>query len=139
LGNDVTYQTVYLAKFLLKTFLSSQQTLSPFIRSKLRKGEGPIGLVVAPTRELADQISKEAKKFAKVHGIKCVGLTGGQSKWEQKKALFTTPEVIMSLHLQVQHLLYSILVQDNLVFALGNDVTSSTSQHHQHLQYNTIQ
>lgn len=32
---------------------------------ELVKGEGPIGVVVAPTRELAEQIHKEARKFSK--------------------------------------------------------------------------
>ncbi len=32
---------------------------------ELARGEGPIGVVLAPTRELAEQIHKEARKFAK--------------------------------------------------------------------------
>lgn len=32
---------------------------------ELGKGEGPIGVIVAPTRELAEQIHKEARKFSK--------------------------------------------------------------------------
>lgn len=35
---------------------------------ELAKGEGPIGVIVAPTRELAEQIHKETRKFAKPYG-----------------------------------------------------------------------
>lgn len=35
---------------------------------ELNKGEGPIGLVLAPTRELAEQIHKETRKFSKPYG-----------------------------------------------------------------------
>jgi len=35
---------------------------------ELAKGAGPIGLVLAPTRELAEQIHKETRKFSKPYG-----------------------------------------------------------------------
>jgi CRISPR/Cas system-associated endonuclease/helicase Cas3 len=37
---------------------------------ELDKGEGPIGIVIAPTRELAQQIHVEAKKFARAYGVR---------------------------------------------------------------------
>ena len=37
---------------------------------ELEKGEGPIGLVLAPTRELAHQLFQEVKRFARIYGIK---------------------------------------------------------------------
>jgi CRISPR/Cas system-associated endonuclease/helicase Cas3 len=36
---------------------------------QLKKGDGPISLIVAPTRELSDQIYQVAKQFAKGYGI----------------------------------------------------------------------
>ncbi len=52
---------------------------------ELGANEGPIGLVVAPTRELAQQIFKEAKKFGKAYGLRVVAICGGESMWEQRK------------------------------------------------------
>ncbi|KAJ3300145.1 hypothetical protein HK104_004065, partial [Borealophlyctis nickersoniae] len=54
---------------------------------ELEKGDGPIGLILAPTRELAAQIHTEAKKFAKCYGLKVSVVYGGASKGEQFKEL----------------------------------------------------
>ncbi|GBP16075.1 ATP-dependent RNA helicase DDX42 [Eumeta japonica] len=56
-------------------------------QKELGPGDGPIGLILAPTRELAQQIYMEAKRFGKVYNIRCVCCYGGGSKWEQTKAL----------------------------------------------------
>lgn len=52
-------------------------------QKQVEEGEGPIGLILAPTRELAIQIYNEAKKFAKVYDLKVICAYGGGSKWEQ--------------------------------------------------------
>ncbi|KAK6941088.1 DEAD/DEAH box helicase domain [Dillenia turbinata] len=52
---------------------------------ELAKEEGPIGVICAPTRELAHQIYLELKKFAKSHGIRVSAVYGGMSKLEQFK------------------------------------------------------
>jgi ATP-dependent RNA helicase DDX23/PRP28 len=38
---------------------------------------GPYALILAPTRELAQQIESEARKFAGPLGFKCVSIVGG--------------------------------------------------------------
>ena len=40
---------------------------------------GPYSLILAPTRELAQQIESEARKFASPLGYKCVSIVGGVS------------------------------------------------------------
>jgi len=40
---------------------------------------GPFALIMAPTRELAQQIESEARKFAGPLGYKCVSIVGGVS------------------------------------------------------------
>lgn len=52
-------------------------------------GDGPIALVLAPTRELAIQIYNEAKRFAKVFDVKVICAYGGGSKWEQSQVILT--------------------------------------------------
>lgn len=43
---------------------------------EVAKGQGPVGLVLAPTRELAEQIHKEARKFSKPYGGRGGGVGG---------------------------------------------------------------
>ncbi len=54
------------------------------------------GLVVAPTRELAVQITAEIKKFAKYTGIKCVAIYGGQGIGVQLQALRHGVEIVVA-------------------------------------------
>ena len=54
----------------------------------LRRGDGPIVLVLAPVRELAAQILSEFRRFAKAHeGLRCVGVLGGGSKTDNFRLL----------------------------------------------------
>ncbi|XP_053203096.1 ATP-dependent RNA helicase DDX42-like [Panonychus citri] len=63
---------------------------------ELRPGEGPIGLILAPTRELSQQIHTEAKKFAKVYGLRVACCFGGGSKWEQSNELSAGAEIVVA-------------------------------------------
>lgn len=49
----------------------------------LRENEGPIGLCMAPTRELAMQIFNELKKFCKIVDLRCVCVYGGAPMKDQ--------------------------------------------------------
>lgn len=63
---------------------------------ELQKEEGPIGVICAPTRELAHQIYLEAKKFAKAYGIRVSAVYGGMSKLEQFKELKAGCEIVVA-------------------------------------------
>lgn len=55
----------------------------------------PKVLVLAPTRELAIQISEEALHFGRVLGIKCVAIYGGASKGPQISSLNAGVHVVI--------------------------------------------
>ncbi|XP_010267974.1 PREDICTED: DEAD-box ATP-dependent RNA helicase 24 [Nelumbo nucifera] len=63
---------------------------------ELEKEEGPIGVICAPTRELAHQIYLESKKFAKSHGIRVSAVYGGMSKLDQFKELKAGCEIVVA-------------------------------------------
>ncbi|EEB17484.1 DEAD box ATP-dependent RNA helicase, putative [Pediculus humanus corporis] len=65
-------------------------------QKELKPGDGPIGLILAPTRELSQQIYSEAKKFGKVYNIQVICCYGGGSKWEQSKALENGAEIVVA-------------------------------------------
>ncbi|RSL57142.1 Pre-mRNA-splicing ATP-dependent RNA helicase PRP28 [Fusarium euwallaceae] len=60
------------------------------------KNDGPYALILAPTRELVQQIETEAKKFAGPLGFRCVSIVGGHSLEEQAYALRNGAEIIVA-------------------------------------------
>eukprot|EP00201_Polytomella_parva_P001344 CAMPEP_0175084108 /NCGR_PEP_ID=MMETSP0052_2-20121109/27838_1 /TAXON_ID=51329 ORGANISM="Polytomella parva, Strain SAG 63-3" /NCGR_SAMPLE_ID=MMETSP0052_2 /ASSEMBLY_ACC=CAM_ASM_000194 /LENGTH=700 /DNA_ID=CAMNT_0016355799 /DNA_START=92 /DNA_END=2193 /DNA_ORIENTATION=+ len=62
----------------------------------LEKGEGPVGIILAPTRELSEQIHREIRRFAKPYGIRVAAAFGGLSKFDQMKALRQGVEVAVA-------------------------------------------
>lgn len=61
----------------------------------LANGDGPIGLIMAPTRELVQQIGKEIKTFAKHLGLSCVCVFGGSGVANQISDLRRGAEVVV--------------------------------------------
>ncbi|XVE52660.1 hypothetical protein DITRI_Ditri02bG0140800 [Diplodiscus trichospermus] len=58
-------------------------------------GDGPIGLIMAPTRELVQQIHNDIKKFAKALGIRCVPVYGGSGVAQQISELKRGTEIVV--------------------------------------------
>ncbi|KAF2555260.1 hypothetical protein F2Q68_00018045 [Brassica cretica] len=58
-------------------------------------GDGPIGLVMAPTRELVQQIHTDIKKFAKSLSIRSVAVYGGSGVAQQISELRRGTEIIV--------------------------------------------
>ncbi|KAK3699470.1 mRNA splicing protein prp28 [Vermiconidia calcicola] len=63
---------------------------------EVTKNDGPYAIILAPTRELAQQIEVEAKKFAKPLGFTCVSLVGGHSIEEQSYNMRDGAEIIIA-------------------------------------------
>ncbi|XP_049852272.1 uncharacterized protein LOC126330072 [Schistocerca gregaria] len=69
--------------------LINQRGLSP--------GEGPIAVIVSPTRELAMQTYDEVRKFGKGYGVRAVPVVGGIGRGEVRRMLKMQPcEVVVA-------------------------------------------
>ena len=81
------------AAFLLPllVYISELPTLND-----LTKNDGPYAVILAPTRELAQQIEIEARKFASPLGFTCVSIVGGHSLEEQAYNLRDGAEIIIA-------------------------------------------
>uniref|UniRef100_A0A671YI69 ATP-dependent RNA helicase DDX42 n=1 Tax=Sparus aurata TaxID=8175 RepID=A0A671YI69_SPAAU len=64
-------------------------------QKELEEGEGPIAVIVCPTRELCQQIHAECKRFGKAYSLRSVAVYGGGSMWEQAKALQEGAEIVV--------------------------------------------
>ncbi|KAL3513495.1 hypothetical protein ACH5RR_026212 [Cinchona calisaya] len=64
-------------------------------QTPLSSGDGPIGLVMAPTRELVQQIHSDVKKFAKMLGLSCVPVYGGSGVAQQISELKRGAEIVV--------------------------------------------
>jgi len=61
----------------------------------LVQGDGPIGMIMAPTRELITQIGKEVRRFAKAVGIGCTCVYGGSGIANQISELKRGTEIVV--------------------------------------------
>jgi ATP-dependent RNA helicase DDX5/DBP2 len=82
--------------FLLPALARLRQSQSAFFRPKKGEPAQPKVLVLAPTRELAQQIAGEAEKFAAVANSRVVALYGGVPKGDQVRELAQGAELVIS-------------------------------------------
>ena len=61
----------------------------------LRDGDGPIALIMAPTRELVQQISKDVRRFARAMMMRVVSVFGGSGVANQIGELRRGAEVVV--------------------------------------------
>jgi ATP-dependent RNA helicase DDX5/DBP2 len=73
---------------MMTQFFSSQPPLAP--------GDGPIALVLAPTRELAVQIQQECTKFGSNSSIRTTAIYGGAPKGPQIRDLEQGVEIVIA-------------------------------------------
>jgi superfamily II DNA/RNA helicase len=52
--------------------------------------------IISPTRELAQQIGKEAEKLVTFHQLKVCTVVGGTSKFEDRKALWNGVDILVA-------------------------------------------
>tara|TARA_Y100001970_G_scaffold294363_1_gene451562 strand:- start:10284 stop:11627 length:1344 start_codon:yes stop_codon:yes gene_type:complete len=64
--------------------------------SSSSKARMPRALLLAPTRELAQQIANNFSVYSKRHSLKYVILIGGESMGDQEKALDTNPDILIA-------------------------------------------
>jgi ATP-dependent RNA helicase DDX23/PRP28 len=83
------------AAFLLPllVYISELPRLDEF---EWRRNDGPYAIILAPTRELAQQIEMEAKKFTVPLGFNVVSIVGGHSLEEQAYSLRNGAEIIIA-------------------------------------------
>ncbi|CAM6017881.1 unnamed protein product [Sphagnum balticum] len=63
----------------------------------MRRGDGPLALVLAPTRELAQQIEREVKAFSRsAEGFKTAIVVGGTNIYDQRSELRGGVEVVVA-------------------------------------------
>ncbi|KAL2757623.1 hypothetical protein ACRALDRAFT_1060949 [Sodiomyces alcalophilus JCM 7366] len=63
---------------------------------EINRNDGPYALILAPTRELVQQIESEANKFAAPLGFRVVSIVGGHSLEEQAFALRNGAEIVVA-------------------------------------------
>lgn len=65
-------------------------------QAAVKRGDGPIALVLAPTRELAMQIEKESSKFGYSSKLRCACIYGGDGKYNQRSQLQSGVDLVIA-------------------------------------------
>ena len=102
----------------------------PLYSLMFRKGEGPIGLILAPTRELALQIFSEAKKYGKVYNISVVCAYGGGNKYEQGKSFEAGAEIAIATPGRMIDMIKMKVTNFERVTYLGKTQFKQSEPHH---------
>lgn len=64
--------------------------------NQVTKHDGPYAIILAPTRELAQQIERETQRFCDPLGFRCTSIVGGHSQEEQVMKLQDGAEIIIA-------------------------------------------
>lgn len=103
-GNSTIYTSFSLGRNVIGVAeTGSGKTLAyllPLIRhvmaqNPLKEGEGPIALIIGPTRELVQQISQESKKYCAAVSIRCALVYGGGGIGTQLAELKRGAEIVV--------------------------------------------
>mmetsp|Transcript_93935 Transcript_93935/g.223510 ORF Transcript_93935/g.223510 Transcript_93935/m.223510 type:complete len:1346 (-) Transcript_93935:101-4138(-) len=65
-------------------------------QEELEAGDGPVGLVLAPTRELAKQIERVCKKYGSMKRLASATIVGGMKTSEHKELLQARNDIIVA-------------------------------------------
>ena len=63
---------------------------------KIRRGDGPIAVILLPTRELAQQVEQVSREFVKSSGIYTTCVYGGAPKGPQLRDLEKGVEIVIA-------------------------------------------
>jgi len=63
---------------------------------ELQPGEGPVGLVLVPQRELCEQVAREVKAFSIYTNLVCQSIYGGVDQEQQAQAFLGRVDVLVS-------------------------------------------
>lgn len=68
----------------------------PILQALMEKPQSMFGLILAPTRELAYQISQQVEALGSLINVKCVVLVGGMDMVSQSIALGKKPHIVVA-------------------------------------------
>lgn len=96
---EIRVQQLFLSVFIL-SWLCLQYILPATVhinnQERLTHGEGPIALILAPTRELAQQIQSVARDFGSSTYVRNTCVFGGAPKGPQVRPLFHITSILVS-------------------------------------------
>ncbi|KAK2195844.1 bifunctional P-loop containing nucleoside triphosphate hydrolase/Helicase [Babesia duncani] len=70
--------------------------LHAIAQPQVEPGEGPIVLILAPTRELCQQINREAQRYVSAVGLRGVVVYGGVDKYQQQQQIAEGLEIMVA-------------------------------------------